>query len=211
MHLWSDSFADQAQIPDTYGFCKPSADIHVALSDNRNPHLAWRDAPEATRSFVVLCHDPDAPTIGDDVNQEGRWVAHDLPRADFFHWVLIDLSPTTTSLPAGSHSDGVTARGKAGPQATAGARHGLNDYTSWFASDAAMAGDYFGYDGPCPPWNDERVHRYVFTVLALDVDVCGVYGAFSGADVRQAIAGHVLDSATLTGTYSLNPAIREGA
>ena len=33
-----------------------------------------------------------------------------------------------------------------------------------------MSGDYFGYDGPCPPWNDSIVHHYVFTVYALDVD-----------------------------------------
>ena len=32
-----------------------------------------------------------------------------------------------------------------------------------------MFGDYYGYDGPCPPWNDELVHRYVFTLYALDV------------------------------------------
>ena len=40
---------------------------------------------------------------------------------------------------------------------------------TWFASDKDMAGDYHGYDGPCPPWNDEIPHRYVFTVYALDV------------------------------------------
>jgi phosphatidylethanolamine-binding protein (PEBP) family uncharacterized protein len=39
----------------------------------------------------------------------------------------------------------------------------------WFAGDNDMRGDYYGYDGPCPPWNDEIVHRYVFTLFALDV------------------------------------------
>jgi hypothetical protein len=42
-------------------------------------------------------------------------------------------------------------------------RQGVNDYTGWFANDPDMAGEYYGYDGPCPPWNDERVHTYVFT------------------------------------------------
>ena len=55
-------------------------------------------------------------------------------------------------------------RGKPGPDAPHGARHGINDYTGWFASDADMAGDYYGYDGPCPPWNDEIPHRYVSRV-----------------------------------------------
>ena len=30
-------------------------------------------------------------------------------------------------------------------------RHGISDCTAWFAGDKDMAGDYHGYDGPCPP------------------------------------------------------------
>ncbi len=37
-----------------------------------------------------------------------------------------------------------------------------------------MAGAYHGYDGPYPPFNDARVHRYVFTVVALDTDTLGL-------------------------------------
>jgi Raf kinase inhibitor-like YbhB/YbcL family protein len=70
-----------------------------------------------------------------------------------------------------------------------------------------MKGDYHGYDGPCPPWNDEILHHYVFTLYALDVARCAVEGRFTGADARAAIAGHVLAEAKLTGTYSLNPAL----
>ena len=51
---------------------------------------------------------------------------------------------------------GVTPRGKSGPDSAGGTRSGLNGYTEWFAGDADMGGQYFGYDGPCPPWNDER-------------------------------------------------------
>jgi phosphatidylethanolamine-binding protein (PEBP) family uncharacterized protein len=32
--------------------------------------------------------------------------------------------------------------------------------------------------------------------------------AFSGADARKAMAGHILAQATLTGVYTLNPAVR---
>jgi Raf kinase inhibitor-like YbhB/YbcL family protein len=71
-----------------------------------------------------------------------------------------------------------------------------------------MAGDWFGYDGPCPPWNDERMHHYRFSVHALDVDRLGLDGRFTLADVRTAMAGHVLAEATLTGTYTLNAALR---
>lgn len=68
-----------------------------------------------------------------------------------------------------------------------------------------MNGDYFGYDGPCPSWNDARVHRYIFTVYALDVAELGVSGRFTGSQALEAMRGHVLAQASLTGTYTLNP------
>ena len=43
------------------------------------------------------------------------------------------------------------------------------DYTGWFADDPQMSGQYFGYDGPFPPFNDSLVHHYVFTLYALNV------------------------------------------
>jgi len=211
MKIWSKAFADNAPIPGEFAFCVPDAASHVALSNNRNPDLHWEGAPVETRSFVLICHDPDVPSRGDDVNQEGREVPATLPRVDFFHWVLVDVPPGLNTISAGTHSNGVIARGKPGPEALVGTatagglRHGLNDYTGWFANDPDMKGDYFGYDGPCPPWNDAIVHRYVFTVYALDLDRLPVEGSFTGADVRQAMAGHVLAEASLTGTYTLNP------
>jgi Raf kinase inhibitor-like YbhB/YbcL family protein len=208
MKLRSDSFSHGATIPDRYAFCNPATTGHVCLGGNRNPHLAWSDVPEGTRSFVLICHDPDVPSRGDDVNQEDRDIPADLPRVDFFHWVLVDLDADRRELAAGAYSDAVTAGGKPGPAAAEGTRQGINDYTAWFAGDAAMAGDYHGYDGPCPPWNDALLHRYVFTLYALDTARCAVEGRFGGSDVRAAMAGHVLAEAALTGTYSLNPTLR---
>ncbi|MGO4304820.1 YbhB/YbcL family Raf kinase inhibitor-like protein [Cupriavidus sp. RAF12] len=213
MKLWSKAFADNAPIPGEFAFCVPDAANHVALSNNRNPDLHWDDVPAGTRSFALICHDPDVPSKGDDVNQEGREVPASLPRVDFFHWVLVDIPPGLNTISAGSHSDGVIARGKPGPEALVGTatagglRHGLNDYTGWFANDPDMKGDYFGYDGPCPPWNDSIVHHYVFTVYALDIDRLPVEGNFTGADARRAIQGHVLAQASVTGTYTLNPKV----
>ncbi|HLR78352.1 MAG TPA: YbhB/YbcL family Raf kinase inhibitor-like protein, partial [Burkholderiaceae bacterium] len=103
----------------------------------------------------------------------------------------------------------ITPRGKAGPLALDGTRQGLNDYTQWFAGDHDMNGDYFGYDGPCPPWNDSIVHRYVFTVYALDVAEVDVTGRFTGPDVLKAIDGHVLAQASITGLYTLNPRVAQ--
>lgn len=208
MKLTSNSFADGQPIPGEFAFCIPADTGHVCLGGNRNPQLAWTGAPAGTRSFVLICHDPDVPTRGDDVNQEGRSVPADLPRVDFFHWVLVDLPADISEITAGSFSSEVTPAGKPGPQAALGSRQGINDYTAWFAADEAMRGDYHGYDGPCPPWNDTLVHHYVFTLFALDLERCPVEGRFGGAEVRAAIAGHVLAEARLTGLYSLNPAVK---
>ncbi|KAB0620592.1 YbhB/YbcL family Raf kinase inhibitor-like protein [Castellaniella defragrans] len=205
MKLHSESFPDQGVIPERNAFARIDPQAHVTLAGNRNPQLSWADVPEGTRSFAILCVDPDVPTRPDDVNQEGREVPADLPRTDFFHWVLVDVSPDTRAIAEGDYSNGITPRGKAGPLALDGTRQGLNDYTGWFASDRDMSGDYFGYDGPCPPWNDARVHRYVFTVYALDVAELGVSGRFTGAQVLEAMRGHILAQASLTGTYTLNP------
>lgn len=207
MKLSSASFSDGQHIPGDYAFCIPDPAHHVCLGRNQNPQLTWNDAPAGTKSFVVICHDPDVPSKGDDVNQEGRTVPATLSRVDFFHWVLIDLPAGTNTIQAGEFSHTVTPRGKPGPQAPHGARQGINNYTDWFAGDNDMRGDYYGYDGPCPPWNDEILHRYVFTVFALDIEKLPIDGRFGGPEVRAAIEGHILDQASLTGTYTLNPAL----
>jgi Raf kinase inhibitor-like YbhB/YbcL family protein len=208
MKLFSKSFSNNARIPAEFAFCAPDPKTHVTLSKNRNPDLAWSDLPAGTKSLVLICHDTDVPSKPDDVNKEGRTISAKLPRADFYHWVLVDLDPASGPIKAGEFSDGVTARGKNGPDGPRGTRQGINDYTMWFASDQDMAGNYFGYDGPCPPWNDEIVHHYVFTLYALDVAKCGVGGTFKGPDVLAAIRGHALGQATLTGVYALNPTVR---
>ena len=164
--------------------------------------------PGGTKSIAVICHDPDVPSKGDDVNQEGRSVPKSLARVDFFHWLLVELPPSVPAISAGEFSSAVTPRGKPGPETLHGARHGINDYTGWFASDKDMAGDYYGYDGPCPPWNDEIAHRYTFTVFALDVARLPLEGRFDGHAARKAIQGHVLAQASLTGRYTLNPSVK---
>lgn len=205
MKLTSQSLIDGQPVDAKYAFGIPADEGHVALSSNHNPHLAWSDLPSGTRSLVLICHDPDVPSRGDDVNQEGRTVPADLPRVDFFHWVLVDLDPARGEIREGEFSSEVTPRGKAGPSAPHATRQGINSYTDWFAGDADMGGDYYGYDGPCPPWNDSIVHHYVFTLYATDLVSLPIEGQFTGQQVRDAIAAHILDTACLTATYSLNP------
>ena len=204
MKLWSESWTNGDRIPQRYAAGRPDGKGGASFSDNLNPHLAWSDLPAGTQSLVLICHDFDVPSRPDDVNQSGREVPVDLPRVDFFHWVLIDLLPTPAAIAEGEYSRGFTSRGKPGPGAPGGARHGLNDYTGWFAGDAQMAGQYFGYDGPFPPFNDSLVHHYVFTLYAVSVARLPLDGAFTGAQVREQLAGRALGEATFSGTYTLN-------
>ncbi|MEK0417464.1 MAG: hypothetical protein RI949_1470 [Pseudomonadota bacterium] len=204
MKLTSTSWLNGDRIPTRFAAGRLAAGTGVEFSDNINPHLAWSDLPASTRSLVLICHDFDVPSQGDDVNRTDREVPSDLPRVDFFHWLLVDLPPVAAQIQEGEFSQGFTPGGKPGPQAARGARQGLNDYTAWFANDPKMAGKYFGYDGPFPPFNDTLVHHYVFTLYALSVPKLPLEGEFNGLQVRQALAGRVLDSATFSGTYTLN-------
>jgi Raf kinase inhibitor-like YbhB/YbcL family protein len=215
MRLWSDSFTDGGAIAPRCAFGAIDPDKHIALSANRNPHLAWDDVPAGTQSLALFCIDIDAPTVGTDVNQMGRTVPEALPRTEFFHWTLIDIPAALKSITEGMFSDMVTPGGKPGPLVPFSVKNGtehqlrqaLNDYTGWFATDPDMTGEYYGYDGPCPPWNDVRVHRYLFRLYALDVAQLPIDGAFTGPEARLAIRGHILDEAQILGIYSLHPEV----
>lgn len=208
MQLTSSSFNDGAVIPDKYAFAAPDPENHFKLSDNRNPALRWSDIPEGTKSLALLCIDPDAPSKPDDVNKEDREVPADLPRADFYHWAMVDITPDLTEIEEGECSAQASPGGKLQPPGPKTVRQGINSYTEWFAGNADMEGSYFGYDGPAPPWNDALVHRYVFSLFALDIARCPVDRDFTAADVLQAIEGHVLARADITGSYTLNPRLR---
>ncbi|WP_265523581.1 YbhB/YbcL family Raf kinase inhibitor-like protein [Oerskovia flava] len=63
---------------------EPLPDTHAAAGDDLSPALGWSGFPEGTRSFVVSCFDPDAPTP-----------------AGYWHWTVVDLPVTTTALATG--------------------------------------------------------------------------------------------------------------
>ncbi len=206
LSVTSSAFNDGEPIPARYAFCVAAAENHSAMSTNISPQLSWSGAPDGTKSFAVLCVDVDVPTIFDDVNSEERSIPADMPRQDFFHGLLVDVPATLHSLAEGAESEGLVAGGKNPGQVAHGIR-GINDYTMFMASNPDMAGDYGGYDGPCPPWNDELLHHYEFRVYALDVETLGLPadGNFRGPDVMAALEGHVLAMGKITGTYTQNP------
>lgn len=206
MELWSNSFRDGGLIPADNAFAAIDPLTHWRFSNNRNPHLAWGDVPNGTQSLALFCLDGDAPASHVDLGR--KLLAPELPRGEFCHWSLIDIPPSLQSIAEAQCSRSVTAHGKPGPVLTlpeGQLRQGLNDFTTWFASDADMAGNYYGYDGPFPPWNDLRIHHYIFRLYALDLPRLKLEGSFSGKQARMALHGHILDEAQMIGVYSLYP------
>lgn len=203
MQIASVSFQPRGSIPPEFAFGAPGG-----FGGNRNPELHWSEVPDGARSLVLLCMDTDAPTDAATVGRTDVQIPVEQPRTGFVHWLMVDLSPELRAIAAGSCSDGVTAHGKARPPGPHGARQGRNDYTGWFAGDPAMAGEYRGYDGPGPPFNDLRPHRYFFRLFALDVAHLPVADNFDAAAVWGAMHGHVLAEAVVWGSYSLNPDVR---
>ena len=164
--------------------------------------------PAGTRSLALLCHDPDVPSRGDDVNKEGRIVPASLPRVDFFHWVLDrPAAGRRVAIARGAHSDGVTPRGKAGPHAPREGRHGINDYTAgspatttWPATTTATTA---------------RARRGTTRSRIATCSRC-TRSTLRGSRCRasspaptcaRAMDGHVLAQASVTGRYTLNPAV----
>lgn len=206
MQLHSHSLTPNAPIPARFAFGKADGDGAIALSDNVSPHLSWAGAPDTTQSFVIVCVDPDAPTDKSLANNDTA-IPVDHQRGPFYHWLLANLPASVTELAEGAHSDGITPRGKkAGPTSEGGVQ-GQNSYTMWFEDDDDMRGTYCGYDGPCPPFNDARVHGYHFILYALDVPSLDLPDAYTADDLHGAMRGHVLKHSVLIGTYTTNGAL----
>ncbi|WP_337268657.1 YbhB/YbcL family Raf kinase inhibitor-like protein [Oryzifoliimicrobium ureilyticus] len=192
---------DQAgRLPNKAAFCPASS----AGQKNVSPGIAWSPGPRGTKSYVLLMTDRDVPQDFSQINKPDVVIRRADPRISVYHWVLVDIPPGIRSLEEGVDSRDLTPHGKPVGETKYG-RRGSNIYASFFASSAEMAGPYGGYDGPCPPTNDERRHRYVVEVFALDTASLGLSGTFDGAAARDAMKGHVLSQGMATATYALNP------
>lgn len=186
-------FANGAEIPAEYAYCIPGDDkTHKQMGKNINPEMKWSDLPGGAKSLAILMVDPDVPQNKENANQEGVTLAKDMPREDFYHWVLVDIPISLSAIKKGQDSNGVIPQGKK-PGATPYGVRGVNDYSN----------NNGGYDGPCPPWNDELPHRYHFYLFALDVETLGLTGNFNGNTARAAMNNHVLAHSEWVGVYSL--------
>ncbi len=128
MQLSSSAFATGQPTPRRY----------TADGDDVSPPLQWSDAPSGTRSFVLICEDPDAPSPKRPAPTP--WV----------HWVLYNIPADRDQLPE------AVARRPELPE-LGGARQGRNSWPS----------DNIGYRGPAPP-PGSGTHRYFFRIYALD-------------------------------------------
>lgn len=107
LEVRSEDFEDGGPLPEWAGL----------EAGSTSPQLSWSGAPEGTRSYLLLCHDPDAPVIG-----------------GFSHWAVLDIPADVTSLPRGA--------GAADAQVADGAVTLVNDYgTRDFGGAAPPAGD----------------------------------------------------------------------
>jgi len=201
-----DDIKSGGTLANKYAFCVPAAQGHTQHGGNINPSLSWSKGPAGTKSYAVIVYDTKSPAEHREMmNKEGVTMTADIKRHDFFHWILADIPPSVTSIKEGADSSAWVAHGSPATPSAAGLK-GLNDYTKVMAANDAMKGNYYGYNGPCPPWNDDVVHEYHFTVYALSVSSLNLPKDFDAAAVQDAMKGKILAQGEFLGLYTQNPA-----
>jgi Raf kinase inhibitor-like YbhB/YbcL family protein len=202
-----DAFKNGEMIPNKYAFCIPAAQGHTAPGPNFSPSISWSQGPRGTKSYAIMVYDTDSPAEQrEKMNKEGITMTTAVPRRTFYHWVLVNIPSDIRSLTEGADSDARVVHGKPAMPTAAGVR-GLNDYTRVTAGNDAMKGQYYGYDGPCPPWNDAVVHHYHFAVFALSVKSLDLPRDFDGGDALEVMKDKILAQGEVVGLYTQNPAV----
>lgn len=167
INLASPAFGNGAEIPLKY----------TGAGDDISPPLIWSDAPVGTKSFALICDDPDAPSRAAP-RPEGPWV----------HWVIYNIPANVRELPAGVFP-------QPGLHLPSGARQGANDFTDF----------NIGYRGPMPP-KGSGPHRYFFRIYALDQELNLAANGATKQSVLAAMTGHVLAEGELMGTFEWHAA-----
>lgn len=193
-----EGIRDGKRIPDVNAFCLATTD---GKSDhtgkNLRPTISWSGAPASAQSFAIFVHDTDVPADFTDAGKEGKTLPVAAKRQDFFHYGVIHIPAGTSSFPGGA-SEVKPAVGTQLPNDM-----GINKYVA--------SPEQFG--GPCPPWNDERLHHYHFNVLAFDTAVDPAKTPDSSETAKAAYqrlsaSPHLVAKGEIVGTYSLNPKMK---
>ena len=111
IELTSSAFPQHGRIPKN----------HTGEAEDVSPALSWTNVPDGTKSFALICHDPDAPLV----TRAGY---------GFVHWVLYNVPASVTEIAEGenSYTSGVTNFGRdgyGGPMPPEG--HGTHHYFFW--------------------------------------------------------------------------------
>ncbi|MDE1903486.1 MAG: YbhB/YbcL family Raf kinase inhibitor-like protein [Alphaproteobacteria bacterium] len=207
IHVRVDAMKYDHVIPSEYTFCTADGHGGTTAAANKNPSISWSKGPAATKSYAVVVYDTDSPAEHRELmNQKGATLTKAVKRKIFFHMVLVDIPANVMTVPEGAASNERLLHGKPASAIKVGVP-AANSYTPAFAANDAMKGTYYGYDGPCSPWNDENAHHYHFTVYALSVPSLGLSGEFSAEAAVAAMKGKVLAQGQFLGVYSTNPAV----
>lgn len=189
---------EKGRLPVAGAFCAPPS-LPPAAHDI-SPAVAWSRGPPGTKSYALIMTDLDVPRDLATLNAPGVVIARSAPRMSFIHWVLVDIPPTITHLAVGEESGGAGRDQHALGRTDHGVR-GANVYSGFYPKGSPLAGTRGGYDGPCPPRNDLKAHRYQTRVYALDVETLGLEGEFFGDAALSRMKGHVLALGEATALY----------
>ena len=200
------SIKEGGVVPDKFAFCQPAATGHLAPGKDISPRITWSAGPRGTQSYAVILSDSDSPKENrDKMNKEGTTVPAATPRQTYFHMVLVDIPANVRALKEGNASTARVPHGKPATDTKVGVP-GLNTFTVVTAANDALKGKYYGYDGPCPAWNDElSPHHFTFSVYALSVKSLGLGADFDGPAALAAIKDKTLAEGKLDALYSTNP------
>lgn len=158
---------------------------------NENPEISWSKGPEGTKSYAIVMVDPDVPADFTDAGKDGVTLKASAKRQDFYHWVLVNIPANVNKIDEGKSKILIKQFGIGG----------TNSYAEFMKDKPAE--NFKGYDGPCPPFNDERVHNYHFRVYALSTEKLDLPEFFQAAEVLKAIEPFTLAKGEIVGTYSL--------
>jgi len=115
------ALSDMTLTSSAFGNGGPIPTRHTGEGEDVSPAMSWSGAPEGTKSFALICHDPDAPLV-----RPGTY--------GFVHWVLYGIPASVRELVegVGDYVQGVNDFGNSGyggPMPPPG--HGKHHYFFW--------------------------------------------------------------------------------
>lgn len=180
-----DGIGQDGAIHKRHAKCIATIDGKSTKGENLRPAISW-NAVKNAKSYAIVVSDPDVPADTRRANDEKVKIGKKDERQTFYHWVQFNIPADVTRIAGGPATIGYGV----------GAKNDVSKAT--------------GYDGPCPPWNDARIHHYHFRVVALDTAKLELEESALAIDAFEAINAHAIEDGEQVATFTLNPALRKG-